>query len=58
MIGDKREESDIAPTGHTGKSPMQIFLYVAGPTPTSLDAIANLNRICRNHRAIPYVQRA
>jgi hypothetical protein len=55
MIGDKREESDITPMGHTGKSPMQIFLYVAGPTPKSLDAIANLNRICRNHRAIPYV---
>jgi hypothetical protein len=42
MIGDKREESDIGPKGHTGKSPMQIFLYVAGPTPKSLDAIANL----------------
>jgi hypothetical protein len=28
MIGDKREESDITPMGHTGNSPMQIFLYL------------------------------
>ena len=32
-----------------GEEPTKLILYVAGQTPKSLAAIANLERICRDH---------
>lgn len=36
------------------KSPRKLILYVAGQTPKSLAAIANLERICAEHLAGQY----
>lgn len=41
-----------SPVGSTGE--FQLRLYVAGQTPKSLAAVANLKRICENHLAGRY----
>lgn len=39
----------------TAKPPRKLILYVAGQTPKSLAAIANLERICSEHLPGQYV---
>lgn len=39
----------------SAKSPIKLVLYVAGTTPKSVAAIANLERICNEHLAGQYV---
>jgi len=38
----------------SGKGPWELRLYVAGQTPRSLEAFANLKRICEQHLAGNY----
>jgi len=45
-----RSASAIKKTAQNGGTPwVELKLYVAGQTPKSLAALANLNKICREH---------
>jgi circadian clock protein KaiB len=51
----KAARTEANPECHSGESPMELRLYVAGQTIKSLAAIANLRRICQEHFAVRYV---
>lgn len=41
--------SDVVEAAGTGEGPWHLRLYVAGQSPKSLDAFANLKAICEQH---------
>ena len=49
-----RPKSDARPRGKSTTKEYQLRLYVAGQTPKSLAAFANLKKICEEHMAGQY----
>ena len=49
MTRKKARLPAATPSRSSVRSPLKFCLYVAGQTPRSLAAIANLQRICRDH---------
>ena len=55
MIDDASDESPQDYAGLASGESYNLRLYVAGQTPKSLSAIANLQRLCEDHLAGRYV---
>ena len=55
MTGSHQEDEHNPTPGDAGSESYNLRLYVAGQTPKSLAAIANLKRICEEHLSGRYV---